>query len=110
MLQRSTRTTKKVIYTGYQQAPRFFVNGVWGGPLSEKHIVAHFLFRHATPPESCEFDEEGHTTSQDGILDVNEVQVTLIIPPAEAKSIAEWMIRHVETLTKGNTPPNTTMQ
>jgi hypothetical protein len=102
--------TGKMIYSGYQQAPRFFINGVWGGPLSQGHIVAHFLFKHVTPPESSEFDNTGKTTNQEGVLDVNEVMVTLVIPPEEAKSIGEWMIRHAESIIEGGAPPNVPLQ
>jgi len=96
-------------YSGYQHAPRFFINGVWGGPLAAGHIVAHFLFKHVTPPESIELDAKGQTVAQEGVMDTNEVLVTLIIPPEEATSIGEWMIRHAETLLQ-SVPPNTTVQ
>lgn len=102
--------TSQMIYSGYQHAPRFFVNGVWGGPLSQGHIVAHFMFKHVTPPETSEFDGEGNTISQEGVMDVSEVLATLIIPPEEAKSIGEWMVRHAETMIKGGAPPNVPLQ
>jgi len=100
----------KMIYSGYQHAPRFFVNGVWGGPLSQGHIVAHFLFKHLTPPETSEVDESGQTTSQEGVLDVHEVMVSLVLPPEEAKSIGEWMIRHAESILNEGAPEGVPLQ
>jgi len=89
----------EVVFSGYRSAPRFFVNGVWGGPLTENHLVAHFLFKHVTPPETMMVDvKTGEQISQDGVIDMNEVLCTLVIPPGEALSIGKWLIRHAEAM------------
>lgn len=91
----------RVEFGGYASAPRIFINGVWGGPLTPDHLIAHFLFKHVTPPENITIDAKtGQNTGQEGVIDINEVQCTFIIPAAEAISIGEWMIRHGKDMQK----------
>ena len=105
--------TTRLEFTGYSSAPRFFINSVWGGPDTSGHIIAHFLFKHTTPPEYTMMDSQtGRVLEQDGVIEVQEVQLTLIIPPHEAKSIGEWMIRHAKSVLEAvsGLPNDATMQ
>jgi hypothetical protein len=87
----------KLQYIGYGSAPRFFINGVWGGAGGGGQIIAHMLFKHVTPPESSTVDvNTGVSIQTDGVLDVSEVMCTLIIPLEEADAIGQWMQRHVK--------------
>lgn len=87
----------KLDWIGYGQAPRIFINGVWGGASGSGQIVAHMLFRHMSPPEQTTVDvHSGSTTDIDGAVDVSEIMCTMIIPFEEAKLIGEWLVRHAD--------------
>jgi hypothetical protein len=93
----------RVEFSGYTGAPRIFMNGVWGGPLTPDLLIMHCLFKHVTPPENLTLDaKSGQQVGHEGVIDTNEVMATIIIQAEEAISIGKWMIRHGEDMMKKN--------